>query len=264
MGVAWRSVQREGRYSAFFRYSFGCPWTGGSTRAAYRSSAAPCTSFSDLTWPIAMAELVRALASCGQNPIHHDPAQRCVVLADIQRTFDPGHMNACQAPRATSLSRTVSTPSRRGAASRDARAERAPGRPRATRSPRQRSEPRAVGLLRFGGQFDPETLRRHLDAPDGLLRAQIEQAKAAQAAQAHDELAPLRGKALAVLEKALDSGDVNAAKALLSKLVVSPGRRPAAGEPARARDLRRGRRAGDGDRSVGRRRRPRPQRQALS
>jgi hypothetical protein len=74
----------------------------------------------------------------------------------------------------------------------------------------------------------PKTLRRHLAAPGGLLRAQIEQAKVAQATQAQDELAPLRGKALAVLEKALDAGDVGAAKALLSKLVASPADAPPA------------------------------------
>lgn len=68
----------------------------------------------------------------------------------------------------------------------------------------------------------PKTLRRRLSAPDGLLKAQVEQARAALAAQAQDELAPLRGKALAVLEKALDQNDVGAAKALLSKLVASP------------------------------------------
>lgn len=72
----------------------------------------------------------------------------------------------------------------------------------------------------------PKTLRRRLSAPDGLLKAQVEQARAALAAQAQDELAPLRGKALAVLEKALDSGDVGAAKALLSKLVASPADAP--------------------------------------
>jgi hypothetical protein len=71
-----------------------------------------------------------------------------------------------------------------------------------------------------------KTLRRHIKAPDGLLRAQIEKARAAQAEAAQDELAPLRGKALAVLEKALDSGDVGAAKALLSKLVASPADAP--------------------------------------
>ena len=71
----------------------------------------------------------------------------------------------------------------------------------------------------------PKTLRRHLAAPDGLLRAQIEKARAAQAEAAQDELAPLRAKALAVLQAALDQGDVGAAKALLSKLVASPTRR---------------------------------------
>ncbi len=73
-----------------------------------------------------------------------------------------------------------------------------------------------------------KTLRRHINAPDGLLRAQIEAERAKQAAQSQDELAPLRGKALAVLEKALDSGDVGAAKALLSKLVANPADAPPA------------------------------------
>ncbi len=72
----------------------------------------------------------------------------------------------------------------------------------------------------------PKTLRRHLAAPGGLLKAQVEKARAAQAEAAQDELAPLRGKALQVLEKALDSGDVGAAKALLSKLVASPADAP--------------------------------------
>jgi len=72
----------------------------------------------------------------------------------------------------------------------------------------------------------PKTLRRHIARPDGLLRAQVEAERAKQAAQVDDELAPLRGKALAVLEKALDSGDVGAAKALLSKLVASPADAP--------------------------------------
>jgi predicted transcriptional regulator len=72
----------------------------------------------------------------------------------------------------------------------------------------------------------PKTLRRHLDAPSGLLKAQIEKARVAQAETAQDEFGPLRGKALAVLEKALDSGDVGAAKTLLSKLVASPADAP--------------------------------------
>lgn len=77
-----------------------------------------------------------------------------------------------------------------------------------------------------------KTVRRHLQAPGGVLRAMVEQAKAAQAAVVQDELAPLRGKALAVLEKALDANDVGAAKALLAKLVAGPADAPPTPESA--------------------------------
>ncbi len=66
------------------------------------------------------------------------------------------------------------------------------------------------------------TLQRHLRAPASVLKRMVEEARAAALAAASDELAPLRGKALQVLDAALDAGDVNAAKALLSKLVASP------------------------------------------
>jgi hypothetical protein len=66
------------------------------------------------------------------------------------------------------------------------------------------------------------TATRHLNAPGSVLAAMVTEAKAAQAGAVEDELGPLREKALGVLEKALDAGDLSAAKALLTKLVATP------------------------------------------
>lgn len=75
-----------------------------------------------------------------------------------------------------------------------------------------------------------KTIRRHLKAPSSVLASMVEKERAAVASGVADELAPLRGKALAVLERALDGGDVGAAKALLTKLVAGPADLPP--EPA--------------------------------
>lgn len=79
-----------------------------------------------------------------------------------------------------------------------------------------------------------KTLRRHRDAPAGTLRGLVDAAKAAQAEGVADELAPLRAKALAVLGKALDDGDLSAAKTVMGKLVASPETAPAEERPVEA------------------------------
>lgn len=80
-----------------------------------------------------------------------------------------------------------------------------------------------------------QTVRRHLHAPGSVLASMVAQERTklravddANIAAGGDDLAPLRGKALAVLERALDAGDTSAAKALLGKLVANPPDAPQA------------------------------------
>lgn len=68
----------------------------------------------------------------------------------------------------------------------------------------------------------PKTLRRHLDAPSGVLKALVEKARAVAAAAGDDELAPLRAKMNEQIKKAVDAGDISVIRALIPKMFATP------------------------------------------